>query len=1794
MRVLIGFALLGLAALAGALLTTGAGAQQRSLTLEERTPSSLTVTWSWDAPPAAAFELAWRARGDDDETAWRTIRKAATDRRHTITELDAGLHYVVRLRGLNAANRPIHDLRGIFATAWSAPRLLRLIASRDGALTVGWSQPSDWNPHGWRLSWRVAGSQRPGGTIDLTAAARSRRIDGLSRGTDYLIRLSALNARGGESPAQTIRATASAATLETPALTSLSWSGLTIRAEWQAVPRADGYDLFWRAAEERGGAVGRLTVEATSAEFNVPAGAYWVELRARRGAGRAARRSDRTQPRNIILLPAPHYLRVQSFDGEHVRLAWPGADVPEYDLEWGRGGTRQTETRDGRSGLIEVGPLEGGNTYEFRVRARNDLGQSGWSPTAALSPTIWPQRRPLAALDTDGSLYVLWPPAAGAEWYEAQWVNAADPAETARVRVSATPTEGGGLAARIPRDGGFEDGRWLVRVRAGPWGTWSIPQALDLAGQPPRLSLALESSRELCTAGTLTEISWQISGGSAPYALSMENSAVDVSADNVRINCGALTEAEATDAEAALAARTITAVVTDSRGVQRKAALDVTRVRALPAPELTDITAGGHRTIGNAYWNEPTKASTDLVPAHYLVRWRTAGSDVWTYDESVREPPRSRWMWSVDELREGTSYELSIAAMRDLAEQLTPEALRWSGEVPFRTVAPPQNVVATSTHSTITVTWSSQPGNLTYAPFVTGPHGSKDPSRESASGGIHRAVFVGLQPDTEYEILIPVLMTEGQEVGASTTIRTKAAPTGWIPLPTGPQDLRVTLTHDSITATWDAPHEQAGPYYLAELRDPETSSPMSHSIVVEQTSVEFNGLRAATRYEVTITHLGIAQQSTSRVVSTTAEPSDEVRGQRATSVETPFPFPSSIRSFAWPVAQGLGIRMTSDPWIWRGTKQAGRFHAGLDVGAPTGTPVYAIADGMLRIANAELEQQHVLYCPDSNPRAERPPLYQQIEMVGASISYRIQGERLLCNYIVSPLSGRTVLIFHGQDGNGPEISKYSHLSAFAKGLETRIAASTNETVPVAEGELIGYIGGSALSDEEHYPAHLHFEIRHLYGTVSVRWYGQHQSAVSCSPWPMRDPDEVVDTKGDTHYRAYCGWHAGRRMTSVLDPEAYFPPLLPTATSLTGERAIELSDLAVVEVANTPTVRVTFSASVARPQFYSYHDFEWVPAEDGGIARTQRSGLARSRPNVTGYRIRTSRGCELQPTGIEFLSGYNVLENDVDRVTASLDVPAGQACTIVVAGRNSFHHSGFPSVSERDAVPRYPTHVTPHSAQLKVYRWAGSRGAGGAELKNFDLHFYVFHASLGTAMRFTTLLGTVADVVLELRDATGKQLKVADTERGADELTWTATANGWYVLIVRGGYVGSQTPSSGTYWLTHTLTSAQLCNADAGPVGATAIPGGSSSVVCVPRKPGGLTVSNVTDTSATLSWTASTWPKGFEVQLDGKDVETSLGASATSYRFTGLTAGQAHKLGVQATRDGLTSVFATLTLLKPPKRIAEGTKTHNSVAYTWVNDNPAGSATSAEVKIGASGTEETADSLTSHTFESLAANAPHTFYFRLTNAQGPSAWRTMTVTTLPLPKLTVRVTPASTSCQTGSTISIRWSISGGMRPYAAKVGGVASSGTSKTVACQRTITVTATDSSTPQLSGSATVTLTVTNPPIVTPPPRQWRDCLTGTTPGTTVTYRGLSGCGAVLASMLVRNVQVVSDSVCGLARWHNGEWTNYYFLPVDGINIPGSRDFTINAGYTLGLYWCSSSSAAGTAGAEVPADFLEE
>ena len=224
-----------------------------------------------------------------------------------------------------------------------------------------------------------------------------------------------------------------------------------------------------------------------------------------------------------------------------------------------------------------------------------------------------------------------------------------------------------------------------------------------------------------------------------------------------------------------------------------------------------------------------------------------------------------------------------------------------------------------------------------------------------------------------------------------------------------------------------------------------------------------------------------------------------------------------------------------------------------------------------------------------------------------------------------------------------------------------------------------------------------------------------------------------------------------------------------------------------------------------------------------------------------------------------------------------------------------------------------------------------------------------------------------------------------------------------------------------------------CSAAFGAEGASGESGAAAdtTVVCTPGSPANLTVGSVTDSKAILRWNKATGADGYEVQIDGADVETTLGENATSYEFTLPSADTAYQLGVAAKRGDQLSAFATLTLLKPPSSITRSTTIHNSVKYTWADGNPTGSATGAEVKIGATGTKKTADSTTYHTFNNLSANEEYTFYIRLKNSQGHSAWRTTTVTTPAQPAPPLPPTCAAdestkpSTTQTVTSTETRW-------------------------------------------------------------------------------------------------------------------------------------------------------------------------
>ena len=168
-------------------------------------------------------------------------------------------------------------------------------------------------------------------------------------------------------------------------------------------------------------------------------------------------------------------------------------------------------------------------------------------------------------------------------------------------------------------------------------------------GRPafPPLYLALESSRELCTAGTLTEISWKITGGVAPYTLSIEGEAVDVDADNIRINCGALPHDPRTGELAASRTKTFRGLLRDSRGVTTTAtaAVTLTTPPYLAADttlryETYDLTGAAASAGSYAFLTDTTSAAS-VVTTYEGLRDGSAGGLLIHTSDAEETPQRS-------------------------------------------------------------------------------------------------------------------------------------------------------------------------------------------------------------------------------------------------------------------------------------------------------------------------------------------------------------------------------------------------------------------------------------------------------------------------------------------------------------------------------------------------------------------------------------------------------------------------------------------------------------------------------------------------------------------------------------------------------------------------------------------------------------------------------------------------------------------------------------------------------------------------------------------------------------------------------------------------------------------------------------------------------------------------------------------------------------------------------------------------------------------------------------------------
>ena len=411
------------------------------------------------------------------------------------------------------------------------------------------------------------------------------------------------------------------------------------------------------------------------------------------------------------------------------------------------------------------------------------------------------------------------------------------------------------------------------------------------------LTLELISSRDLCTANTLTELSWTISGGRPPYTLTIDGETVAANAESHRVNCGPIPADPLGPVPGTTPAKTFRASVTDSQATPVTATAEVQVELAPPLPAPTNLWLSGltqeviygfDYSVAGAGAQAPEDAGPyeRLWQTGYVLRVRATSASAAELYDIVRVPQFTHVLeWSVPGPHHGM-----VASMRHPIERHTPSALIWSAPVSFALAETPQNVTVTATHDTVTVSWDEQPHADCNSLSIDGPayHNDAHVWDLSTSSGRHTYTFERMPPETEFDIHISIGCYADEPEGTSyytpnayafTGARTKAAPSDWTPPPVGPLNLRATATHDEITLTWDRPHPDARPAWRVLVYEGERYFATLAGHSERPVRIRFgmrSYVRPSTTYRVLVTHHGATTGSGEVTVTTAAAPAESV------------------------------------------------------------------------------------------------------------------------------------------------------------------------------------------------------------------------------------------------------------------------------------------------------------------------------------------------------------------------------------------------------------------------------------------------------------------------------------------------------------------------------------------------------------------------------------------------------------------------------------------------------------------------------------------------------------------------------------------------------------------------------------------------------------------------------------------------------------------------------------------------------------------------------------------------------
>ena len=365
-------------------------------------PGDEQVELTWDAPAddGGAPITGYRVQQSEDGDTWTDVEAdtASADTSYTVTGLPNGSQRWYRVTALNEAGEGAQAL-AVSAAARTVPGAVTIesVSEEDGALVVTLSGPDD---DGGSPVTAYEYSLDGGATWHTAAQTASPlRIDGLTNGTAYDVRVRAVNAAGTSD--------ATATTTVTPRTSPSATRGLTV------TPGNGTAELTWDAPAEDGGAPitgylieqsedGGLTwtvVEADTASTDtsytvtgLPNGSslsFRVTALNAAGAGdssSAVTTTPRTVPGTVSDVSVTESNRTLIVD-----FTAPddgGAPITAYEYSLDGGATWHTATQT--TSPLRIGGLVNGTSYDVQVRAVNEAGTSAGGDTTTATPVLAP------------------------------------------------------------------------------------------------------------------------------------------------------------------------------------------------------------------------------------------------------------------------------------------------------------------------------------------------------------------------------------------------------------------------------------------------------------------------------------------------------------------------------------------------------------------------------------------------------------------------------------------------------------------------------------------------------------------------------------------------------------------------------------------------------------------------------------------------------------------------------------------------------------------------------------------------------------------------------------------------------------------------------------------------------------------------------------------------------------------------------------------------------------------------------------------------------------------------------------------------------------------------------------------------------------------------------------------------------------------------------------------------------------------------------------------------------------